>query len=276
MPISIAMSPFDICRDCIKLLLSDPLLGNNLTDLASRFGLSASHFQKLFKRYVGVSPKQFQQSVLIQQAQPRLLTQSILNTSESLGLSSSSRLHDAFVQIEALSPGEFKSQGEALVLRHARHDSVFGPLVVVLSERGIFYLGFHDDSEEALLNILKRFPKAALIPCEDNSLLSGDPFLSASPVKLHVAATNFQVQVWRALLATQPSQLISYKDIANSIGNPKGARGVGQAVGANPVAFLIPCHRVIKQSGAISGYRWGVPAKHALLTWEHALTGLSS
>lgn len=276
MPISIAMSPFDICRDCIQLLLSDPLLGNNLTNLASRYALSASHFQKLFKRHVGVSPKQFQQSVLIQQAQPRLLTQSILNASESLGLSSPSRLHDAFVQIEAMSPGEFKSQGEALVLRYARHDSVFGPLVVVLSERGIFYLGFHHETEEALINILKRFPKASITLCEDNSLLSGDPFLSASPVKLHVAATNFQVQVWRALLATQPSQLISYKDIANSIGNPKGARGVGQAVGANPVAFLIPCHRVIKQSGAISGYRWGVPTKHALLTWEHALTGLSS
>ncbi|MFY0642373.1 MAG: methylated-DNA--[protein]-cysteine S-methyltransferase [Bermanella sp.] len=265
------MNPFDVCHHCIELLVSDPLLGNDLTALASRYELSPSHFQKMFKRYVGVSPKQFQQSILTQRAQPMLLTQSTLNTSESLQLSSPSRLHDAFVKIEAMSPGEFKSQGQSLVLRYARQQSVFGPLLVVLSPRGIFYLGFHQQADEIISNIQQRFPKAELIACSDNQLLDHDPFLNPAAITLHVPATNFQVQVWRALLATSAGQLISYKDIAVSIGNPKGSRGVGQAVGANPVAFLIPCHRVIKQSGAISGYRWGVPTKQALLGWEQAL-----
>ena len=175
-----------------------------------------------------------------------------------------------------MSPGEFKSQGEALVLRYARQDSIFGPLLVILSERGIFYLGFHQDFSEAINSIQTRYPKAQLVSCEDNSLLSDDPFNSAKPIQLHVPATNFQVQVWQALLTTGPGEQISYKDIALKIGNPKAARGVGQAVGANPVAFLIPCHRVIKQSGAISGYRWGVPTKRALLTWEHASNTLPS
>lgn len=266
------MHPFDVCRHCIELLLSDPLLGNDLNALASRYELSPSHFQKMFKRYVGVSPKQFQQSILTQRAKPMLLTHSTLHASESLQLSSPSRLHDAFVTIEAMSPGEFKSQGASLVLRYARHQSIFGPVLVVLSPRGIFYLGFHQQITPVINQIQQRFEKATLIACDDNTLLDHDPFLNPSAITLHLPATNFQVQVWRALLATRAGQLMSYKDIALNIGNPKGSRGVGQAVGANPVAFLIPCHRVIKQSGAISGYRWGVPTKQALLSWEQALT----
>lgn len=264
------MNPFDVCHHCIELLISDPLLGNDLNALAHRYDLSPSHFQKMFKRHVGITPKQFQQSILTQRAQPMLLTQSALDTSESLQLSSPSRLHDAFVTIEAMSPGEFKSQGASLILRYAQQHTIFGPLLVVLSERGIFYLGFHHDISDTILNIQQRFPKARLIACEDQHLLDHDPFINPSNVTLHLPATNFQVQVWRALLSTRAGQLISYKDIATRIGNPKGSRGVGQAVGANPVAFLIPCHRVIKQSGAISGYRWGVPTKKALLSWEQA------
>jgi AraC family transcriptional regulator of adaptative response/methylated-DNA-[protein]-cysteine methyltransferase len=264
------MTPFEVCQNCIYRLINNPLLGNDLNGLAEYYALSPSHFQKTFKRYVGISPKQFQQSLIVQQARNPLSQHSLLQTSEILELTSPSRLHDAFVKIQAMSPGEFKSQGDTLTLRYGYEESVFGRLLVVLSERGIFYLGFHTSSINTLSNIKQRFPKAQLIACNDNQLLGYDPFLTPKPIELHVAATNFQVQVWRALLTTQPGQLLSYKDIAQQIGNPKGARGVGQAVGANPVAFLIPCHRVIKQSGAISGYRWGGPAKQALLAWEHA------
>lgn len=264
------MTPFEICQDCIYQLIDNPLLGKDLTALAQRYDLSPSHFQKTFKQYVGISPKQFQQSLIVQQAHDPLMQHSLLHTSESLGLSSPSRLHDAFVTIEAISPGEFKSQGADLILRYAFQDSVFGRLLVILSPRGIFYMGFHSSSTSVLENVKQRFPEAQLIAYADNQLLEQDPFIPSKPIKLHVAATNFQIQVWRALLTTQPGERISYKDIAQKLGNPKGARGVGQAVGANPIAFLIPCHRVIKQSGAISGYRWGVPTKRALLAWEHA------
>ncbi len=265
------MTPFDICRECIYLLLEQPLLGNDLKALASGFDLSESHFQKLFKQHVGLSPKQFQQSVLVQQAQPMLPNHSLLTTSEALSLSSPSRLHDAFVQIEAMSPGEFKSKGESLVLRHGQQDTVFGPMLVIMSQRGLMYLGFCSSSQGVITALQQRFPLAKWMACEHNQLLVGDPFTQAQSIRLHLPATNFQVQVWRALLHTQPGDLISYQDIAIKLGKPKGARGVGQAVGANPVAFLIPCHRVIKQSGAISGYRWGIPQKAALLAWEHGL-----
>lgn len=265
------MTPFNICRECIYLLLEQPLLGNDLNALANRFDLSESHFQKLFKQHVGVSPKQFQQSVLVQQAQPILPNHSLLTTSEALSLSSPSRLHDAFVQIEAMSPGEFKSKGENLVLRHGQQNTVFGPMLVIMSTRGLMYLGFNTTSEHIIDTLKARFARATWIHSEDNQLLAGDPFTQAQSIRLHLPATNFQVQVWRALLHTQPGDLISYQDIAIKLGKPKGARGVGQAVGANPVAFLIPCHRVIKQSGTISGYRWGIPQKAALLAWEHGL-----
>lgn len=268
------MTPFDICRDCIYLLLEQPLLGNNLQALAQRFDLSESHFQKIFKQHVGLSPKQFQQSVLVQQAKHTLPNTSLLNTSEALALSSPSRLHDAFVQIEAMSPGEYKSKGEHLLLRYAGHDTVFGKMLVIMSERGLMYLGFSAASEHVIEALRARFPLATWINCEDNRLLSGDPFTQAHDIRLYLPATNFQVQVWRALLHTRPGDLISYQDIAIKLGKPKGARGVGQAVGANPVAFLIPCHRVIKQSGAISGYRWGIPQKSALLAWERGIQAL--
>ena len=268
------MTPFEICQDCIHRLIEQPSLGNNLASLAAFYGLSTSHFQKTFKQYVGVSPKQFQQSLLVQQASQPLMQQSLLHTSEALGLSSPSRLHDAFVQIEAMSPGEFKSQGEALELQYGYQESVFGRLLVITSPRGIFYLGFHTNGHTVLQDLQQRYPKAQLTQCDNQQMLGHDPFVKPQPITLSLAGTNFQVQVWRALLTTPAGQAVSYKEIAHKIGNPKGARGVGQAVGANPVAFLIPCHRVIKQSGAISGYRWGVPVKQALLAWEHAKHGL--
>lgn len=265
------MTPFEICQQSIQLLVRQPLLGNDLSALATRFDLSPSHYQKVFKHHVGVSPKQFQQSLMVGFAKPKILQSSLLETSESLNLSSPSRLHDAFVHIEAMSPGEFKSQGNHLVFRHGVQTSVFGDLSVICTERGIHYMGLSSDPTTDLNVIRARYPHAQFIPCERDDILGYDPFQPNQAIHLHVSATNFQVSVWRALLNTSSGQLLSYKDIAQDIGNPKGARGVGQAVGANPVAYLIPCHRVIKQSGALSGYRWGTHNKQALLAWEQAL-----
>ncbi|GAA6135334.1 methylated-DNA--[protein]-cysteine S-methyltransferase [Oceaniserpentilla sp. 4NH20-0058] len=264
------MTPYNMCQQSIALLVENPLLGNDLTAFAQRFSLSPSHFQKVFKQYVGVSPKQFQQSLLVQLSKPKLISSSLLDCSEALSLSSPSRLHDAFVQIEAMSPGEFKSLGQQLTFYYGTQQSVFGLLDVICTDRGIHYLGFQ--TKQAPIKILQtKYPDARFTEKENDTLLGFDPFTENRPVSLHVSATNFQLQVWRALLNTHSSQLLSYKDIAIAIGNPKGARGVGQAVGANPVAFLIPCHRVIQQSGAISGYRWGAPNKQALLAWEQAI-----
>lgn len=263
------MTPFEICRTSIELLTQNPALGNDLNALAARFQLSPSHYQKTFKKLVGISPKQFQQALLVQLSQPKLMRASLLETSEALQLSSPSRLHDAYVQIEAMSPGEFKSLGEQLHFQYTTEPSVFGDMLVITTARGLFYLGFLPQASDVITRIKKQYPKSQLCKSEQ-PLLGFDPFLEQRPMTLHVSATNFQVQVWKALLHSVPGQLTSYKNIAHAIGNPKGARGVGQAVGANPVAYLIPCHRVIKQNGALSGYRWGEPNKQALLAWEYS------
>jgi len=262
------MNSFEVCRQSIQLLIENPLIGNRIEELASRFQLTSNHFQKVFKQHVGVTPKQFQQCLLVNLARPNILKQSLLSTSEALALSSPSRLYDAFVQIDAMSPGEFKSLGNQLHFRYATEHSLLGELIVVCTDRGIHYMGFVNDDDPVIAQLKSRYPNARFSKYPENSLLGCDPFNLKQPIQLHVSATNFQVQVWQALLKTQKTQLTCYSDIAKAINKPKGARSVGQAVGANPVAILIPCHRVIKQSGLISGYRWGENNKLALLALE--------
>ena len=251
-----------------------------LEQLATQSHMSPSHFQKCFKQYVGVSPKMFQQNLILERAKLALQPhnskeQSILQTSLTLELSSPSRLHDAFVQIEAQTPGEFKAMGQNLHLKYCAQNSIFGPLLVVFSERGLFYLGLHQEPLHAITDLQHTYPNARFEHVESHSLLGFDPFSQhlnlTSPIKLHVSATNFQLQVWKALLTCPTGTRLSYQNIAKLVGNTKASRAVGTAIGANPVAFLIPCHRVIRQSGALGGYRWGLESKQALLSWEQAL-----
>ena len=268
---------YKMCADCIARLTRSYDLSQapyTLEQLANRYELSPTHFQKIFKSLVGVSPKQFQQALLVKRSKPHLSKQSVEQTTLEFGLSSASRLHDAYVSIDALSPGEFKSLGDNLVFSWAIEPSIFGPLLVVSTDRGLNYLGFYhgEDTLYQKLNQLRiEFPKALINQAENNQILKSDPFTHKQAVKICVNATNFQIQVWQALLNTAPGELLSYKHIAEKLGRPTAARAVGRAIGSNPIAFLIPCHRVIQQSGALSGYRWGVEHKQQLIAWEEAL-----
>ena len=263
-----SLDHFSICSQCIRFLTANPKPQIQLSDLAKQYALSETQLQKIFKQYVGVSPKQFQQSVLVNQSQSTLKGHSLLHTSLQFDLSSPARLHDAYVQITAMSPGEFKSLGETLTLSYCQEDSLFGKMLAITTDRGLFYLGFHDNPLSAIEQITSPYPKAQLVQLDAGSILGYDPVTERKPIDVHIAATNFQVHVWQALLSIPAGKLISYKGLADTIGKPTASRAVGQAVGKNPIAALIPCHRVIQQSGALSGYRWGTNTKQGLLAWE--------
>lgn len=248
----------------------------DLADIARQVHLSPYHFQRLFTRWAGTTPKRFLQ-VLTLELGKHLLSQnySILDTAAHLGLSSPARLHDHFVQIEGITPGEFKAKNSALIIRYGLADTLFGPLFVAQTPRGICRAVFIEDANPAaeIVNLSQQWPAAQLI----NSAAVAKDFAqhifdlkkpNPAPINLHVQGTNFQLAVWRALLRIPLGRAISYGDLAAHLGKPSAARAVGTAVGANPIAVIIPCHRVIQQSGALGGYRWGLVRKQAMLTWE--------
>jgi AraC family transcriptional regulator of adaptative response/methylated-DNA-[protein]-cysteine methyltransferase len=249
----------------------------SLDELAAQVHLSPFHFQRLFSRWAGTTPKRFLQ-VLTLELGKKLLdgSGSLLEVSDRLGLSSSSRLHDHFVQIEAVTPGEYRGKGRDLVIEHGLHDTPFGHLFVAQTGRGVCKAAFIDSEEDIgtqLGALRKSWPLATFIESIATTraiaeLLSAKPAELKGPLSLHVAGTNFQVAVWRALLRIPAGAAVSYKQVADSIGAPRAVRAAGTAIGANPVAFLIPCHRVIQQSGALGGYRWGLTRKEAIQAWE--------
>jgi AraC family transcriptional regulator of adaptative response/methylated-DNA-[protein]-cysteine methyltransferase len=247
-----------------------------LDDVARHLHLSPFHFQRLFTRWAGTTPKRFLQ-VLTLELGKNLLQQSgsLLAVSDRLGLSGSSRLHDHFVQIEAVTPGEFRSKGEGLLIHHGSADTPFGRLFVAQTPRGICRATFVDDDDAAALQALQqqwphaRYLRAAAVATEVAGVLAALPSKApAKPLALHLAGTNFQLAVWRALLRIPSGCAVSYADVAAAAGSPTAVRAVGTAIGANPVALLIPCHRVIQQSGALGGYRWGPTRKAAIQAWE--------
>ncbi len=251
-----------------------------LDEVAAHLHLSSFHFQRLFCRWAGVTPKRFLQVLTVERAK-RLLreAQPLLAVSGSLGLSSASRLYDHFVQLEAVTPGEFRTRGAGLLIRFAVHETPFGPAFVAMTPRGICHLAFVDGGgiDGELSALRGQWPLAELR--EDGrpsqvviGALFGAPDdrQAGRPISLHVSGTNFQVSVWKALLNIAPATVASYTQVAAAVGRPKAARAVGQAVGANPVALLIPCHRVIRESGELGGYHWGDMRKLAIQAWEQA------
>jgi AraC family transcriptional regulator of adaptative response/methylated-DNA-[protein]-cysteine methyltransferase len=239
--------------------------------------LSEHHFQRLFTRWAGVSPKRFVQFLTVEHAKARLAaTRGVLDLSSEVGLSGPGRLHDLFVTLEAMSPGEYRERGAGLCIRHGIHETPFGPALIALTARGICALHFVDGASDALDRLRREWPDADLRrDAAATAPVSGRLFgqLSSQPgraLALLVKGTNFQVKVWRALLELPFGSLATYGDIAARIGAPGSARAVGAAVGANPIAWLIPCHRVIRESGTLGGYRWGVERKAAMLGWEAA------
>ncbi len=251
----------------------------SLAEIASHVGLSEYHFQRLFSRWAGTSPKRFLQFLTIQHAKKLLAdSQSILDTTYEAGLSSPSRLHDLFVTHEAITPGEFKQKGAGLTIQYGFHDSPFGQCLIALTERGICGLQFVADGDrEATLDELKAsWPQAKFVADEEATRPFIDPIFNLSNAEerpslpLYLKGTNFQIQVWQALLKIPMGTAVSYSTVAQMISNPKAFRAVGSATGSNPIAYLIPCHRVIQQAGNLGNYRWGTSRKKAILGWESA------
>lgn len=252
----------------------------SLAQLAARVKLSEYHFQRLFSRMVGISPKRFLQILTLQLAQPCLLKSgAVLQASEDLGLSSSSRLYDHFVTLDAVTPGEFKKQGEALTITTGTHDTLYGPVFLACTSRGICQLGFiHPEQPDLELERLRlRWPRAHIV--EDHTMTgpvatqlfnANHPRTAGStrPLSLYVQGTNFQVAVWRALLRLPYGDTATYSDLANQINQPRATRAVATAIANSPVAWLIPCHRVIRKNGLAGEYRWGPERKKLLQQFE--------
>jgi len=249
-----------------------------LEEIAAHLHLSPFHFQRLFSRWVGVTPKRYLQTLTVERAK-QLLAESrpLLEVSDSLGLSSSSRLYDHFVQLEAVTPGEYKQRGKDLNIDYAVHATPFGNIIIAMTPRGICNLNFldSDDIEKHLARLRHQWPLAVIQENRRSTLPMVETLFSHHadvnrPLSLYVSGTNFQISVWKALLQIPPGAVVSYTQVAESLGKPRSARAVGTAIGANPVAFLIPCHRVIRQSGQLGGYHWGETRLHALHAWETA------
>jgi AraC family transcriptional regulator of adaptative response/methylated-DNA-[protein]-cysteine methyltransferase len=270
------MSDYQRIERAIEFIQANLKAQPSLEDIARHVHLSPYHFARLFSRWAGTTPKRFLQVLTLELGKELLAhNHSVQDTAHQLGLSGPSRLHDHFVHIEAVSPGEFKSTVAPLIIRYGSHPTLFGPLFVAQTPRGICRATFIDSAAESteLTAIKKHWPQAQLI--SDNSVagnFAAQVFIKDTTgntqINLHLAGTNFQIAVWRALLKIPPGSAVCYADLACSLGRPKASRAVGTAVGANPVAFLIPCHRVILQSGALGGYRWGLARKQAIQVWE--------
>lgn len=251
----------------------------SLEEIASQVHLSPHHFQRLFCRWAGVSPKRLLQVLTLECAKEQLKTNqgSVLDVADSIGLSSGSRLYDHFVQLEAVTPSEYKEQGLGLTIQYGYHKTSFGLIFIAMTQRGICKLVFVDclDKTEPLSHLKYEWPLAKLVEEPEQTsktiqILFSDSPATQAPLSLFVRGTNFQINVWRALLNLQPGQISTYGEIAKAINKPKAVRAVGTAIGANPVALVIPCHRVIRKNGNLGGYRWGETRKHAILAREAA------
>jgi AraC family transcriptional regulator of adaptative response/methylated-DNA-[protein]-cysteine methyltransferase len=265
-----------VCRVIEKISL-DYRDQPSLEALADEVGETPTGLQKLFTRWAGLSPKAFLQAVTLDHAR-RLLDggMPLLETSYELGMSGPGRLHDLFVTHEAMSPGDYKNRGEGLVIRYGYHISPFGIALVMVTDRGLAGLSFNDAGEEreAFADMSGRWPHATYV--EDMSATSPyaarifDParWREDQPLRVVMIGTDFQVSVWEALLKIPMGKARSYSSIAEEIGRPSASRAVGAAVGANPLSFVVPCHRALGKSGALTGYHWGLTRKRAILGWE--------
>ncbi|TAH17829.1 MAG: methylated-DNA--[protein]-cysteine S-methyltransferase [Cytophagales bacterium] len=249
----------------------------NLDDVADQIHLSPFHFQRLFTEWAGVSPKKFLQYISIEHAKRVLKDKqaTLFDAAYETGLSGTGRLHDLFVKIEGMTPGEFKNGGENLTICYSYAKSPFGNVIIASTSKGICYMTFFSNESSALLALRQYFPNALLKQgideMQQNALRIFSYDWSKLPlIKLHIKGTDFQLKVWEMLLKIPIGHLSTYGNIAEEISNPNAARAVGTAIGSNPVAFLIPCHRVIQASGVLGGYMWGTTRKAAIIGWEAA------
>ena len=271
-------SDYETVRRVIEMLTLDYQQQPSLETMAARLGLSPSQLQKTFTRWAGLSPKGFLQAVTLDHAK-RLLGQEgmpLLETSIELGLSGPGRLHDLFVTHEAMSPGEWKAKGAGLTIRYGFHPSPFGLALVMVTERGLAGLAFADPGGEAACfdDMAERWPQANYVADQAatapyaSRIFDPQKWSGEQPLRVVLIGTDFQVRVWESLLEIPLGKAVTYSDIAARIGQPTASRAVGAAVGRNPISFVVPCHRALGKSGALTGYHWGLTRKRAMLGWE--------
>lgn len=251
----------------------------NLDEIAKNVHVSPAHFQRLFTDWAGTSPKKFLQFISVEHAKKMLKEQqaSLLDTTFETGLSSTSRLHELFINIEGMTPAEYKNGGKNLHINYSFAESPFGNLIVASTTKGICHMTFEEDEENTLQNLKGKFPNAAfqrkLDLTQQNALfIFQNDWSKLGKIKLHLKGTDFQLKIWESLLKIPMGQLSTYGSIAKQIGNSNASRAVGTAIGSNPVAFLIPCHRVIQSTGNFGDYKWGNTRKAAIIGWEGAKT----
>ena len=260
----------------IKYLEEHFLEQPNLDNLADKLGLSPFHFQRMFTEFSGISPKRFLQYLTSGYLKDKLSeTQNLIHAAEEAGLSSQSRVYDLFVTLEGVTPQEYKSKGNGLEIYYGFHATPFGRSLIGVTSRGVCWLSFINDNNDAveLANLQSHSEKSILKEDEQATALYIDKIFSnakGTDIKLNVLVkgTNFQLKVWNALLNLHSGELVTYQHIANQIGNPKALQAVGSAVGANSLAYLIPCHRVIRKEGRLGEYRWGSSRKKVLIAYE--------
>ena len=271
-----AQIQFERIRKAIEYIQCNFKDQPNLDEVAAYLHLSPAHFQRLFTEWAGTSPKKFLQYISLTHAKNILKQErSVFDATFETGLSSTSRLHELFVQIEGMTPAEYKNGGEHLSIHYQFVDTPFGQVLIASTNKGICKMSFIDNSTEALNALVAQFPNANFVQQSDELqqhalAIFSSKTLDLPKIKLHLKATDFQLKVWECLLKIPMGQLSTYGALAENIGHPKASRAVGTAIGNNPVAFLIPCHRVIQATGVLGEYHWGKARKTAIIGWEGA------
>jgi len=272
-----ALRDYDSVRRAIAFISEHWRTQPTIEAMAEAAGLTPDELHHLFRRWAGLTPKAFMQALTLDHAKNLLRgSASVLDAALDSGLSGPGRLHDLFVTHEAMSPGEWKSGGAGMTLRYGFHQSPFGTAVVIASDRGLAGLAFADPGEEqpALADMQRRWPLASYVADQTATapfaqrIFDRRLWRSDQPLRVVLIGTDFEVRVWQTLLKIPMGRAVSYSDIAKRINSPKASRAVGAAVGKNPISFVVPCHRALGKSGALTGYHWGLTRKRAMLGWE--------
>jgi AraC family transcriptional regulator, regulatory protein of adaptative response / methylated-DNA-[protein]-cysteine methyltransferase len=284
-PLDAAAADYDVVRRAIRYIRENWRTQPEIDAIAEAAGVTPTELHHLFRRWAGLTPKAFLQALTLDGARQLLRdSASVLDATYEVGLSGPGRLHDLFVTHEAMSPGEWKSGGEGLTLRFGFHPSPFGKALVIASERGLAGLAFADAGEEmaTLADMKRRWPKADYVADAARTAPLAQRIFEPSqwqqdrPLRVVLIGTDWEVRVWEALLKIPMGRIATYSGIAGKVCTPAAARAVGAAVGKNPIAFVVPCHRVIGKAGQLTGYHWGVTRKHAMLGWEAGRVGAAA